>query len=54
MSKLECRTLTHDSPQGKQKVYLCFHPDDFGTYLDAVCDDASRCVDHGWLEPNKY
>ena len=42
MSKLECRTLTHDSPQGKQKVYLCFHPDDFGTYLDAVCDDLFR------------
>ena len=27
MSHLEHCTLTDESPQGKQKVYLCFHPD---------------------------
>ena len=39
MSHLEHCTFTDESPQGKQKVYLCFHPDDFDLYFKTIRDD---------------
>ena len=39
MSHLEHCTLTDESPQGKQKVYLCFHPDDFDLYFKTIRAD---------------
>lgn len=39
MSDLKYRTLTNDSPERKQKVYVCFHPDDFDNHFENVCKD---------------
>ena len=42
MSKLIPLTMTGDSPQGKQKVYFCCHPDDFEKYFEIVRDDVFK------------
>ena len=39
MADIKTLTFTDDSSQGKQKVYLCLHPDDFDKYFSKVCED---------------
>ena len=39
MADIKSLTFTDESPQGKQKVYLCLHPDDFDKYFGKVCED---------------
>ncbi|MDO5119435.1 MAG: toll/interleukin-1 receptor domain-containing protein [Coriobacteriales bacterium] len=39
MSLLKYRLKSGKSPQGRQKIYFCCHPDDFDLYFDQVCDD---------------
>ena len=46
MSKLGYRTRIGDSPQGKQKLYFCCHPEDFEPYFDIIASDIFRCNDN--------
>lgn len=39
MARLEYRICSGTTPQGKQKIYFCCHPDDFGEYFDLICED---------------
>ena len=39
MADMLCRTSTNINPQGKPRVYITCHPEDFETYFDKVCQD---------------
>ena len=39
MANLKYKTRGNSSPQGKQRVYFCCHPEDFDKYFEAVSDE---------------
>ena len=39
MATLEYITRGKQTAQGKQKVYFCAHPDDYGVYLDKISNE---------------
>jgi hypothetical protein len=39
LQELRYRTLNGVSPQGKPRVYLCCHPDDFAQLFEQVADE---------------
>lgn len=39
MPKLIYKTRGNSSPQGKQKVYFCCHPDDFNRYFNEISEE---------------
>ncbi|MBR3919222.1 MAG: toll/interleukin-1 receptor domain-containing protein, partial [Clostridia bacterium] len=39
MAKLSYKTRGNTTPQGKQKVFFCCHPDDFQGYFETISDE---------------